>query len=204
MEKQAFWGCVQVIAEELDYIVEWPPGDHSTKTAHVINGNVRLWIGNDTWGAKGRITISGCYPRAEDGRRPYGTESHEITVTEKKTPQQIAKEIERRLLPKYLPDLEKAVKQIQEHEDYVGTRIRNMRELAQFAGVRFASPNDNRDPAFRFGGDRDYDHLVKPHGKNLVNMELSSLTVEQAKAVIAVLGYGNGSAETPRTQLSLL
>ena len=205
MEKQAFRDYVVAIANKLGYQVEWPPDDSNRKTAHIFNGDVRLWVGNDTWQAKGRITISGCYPTAEDGRR-IRIEEHSITVTETKTPQQIAREIERRLLSVYLPDLERAVKQIQKHEEYIGTRIRNMRELATFAGAKFILPgarDRQQDPVFRFGGDRDYDHLVKPHGKNSVNMELSGLTVQQAKAVIAALGYGQERrAET--TQLPLL
>jgi len=135
----------------------------------------------------GRLRISGVYPHSKDGNRGYNLKDVTITVTVEKSATLIAREIERRVLPDYLEELEEATRQVNERNDYTETRGANIQELSDVAGVSIASGFDRDVPAFRFGGDRNYQHQVKCQGKDTIEMKLDSLTVEQARKVITVL-----------------
>lgn len=68
--------------------------------------NQRLFLSN-TWASKGRLYISGDVP--QNAQIPYGEVRPSITVASTKSSQQIANDITRRLLPEYLPFLEKVL-----------------------------------------------------------------------------------------------
>jgi hypothetical protein len=63
------------------------------------------------WCAKGRVAVSGCWPKFADGRiyTPRADERLEITCDARRDAKVIAKEIARRLLPVYEASLRRAV-----------------------------------------------------------------------------------------------
>ena len=76
----------------------------------------------------GRLIISGEYPGTYDQHR---VDRHEITVAADKDPGKIARDIERRLLPDYLPDLEKVRERIAADERAATTRAAALAALGE-------------------------------------------------------------------------
>lgn len=68
----------------------------------------RLCLIFDYWdGGAGRISITGEYPKAKD--QQWGGSSNEITVSYSRSPQAIARDISRRLLPDYVEELPRKI-----------------------------------------------------------------------------------------------
>jgi hypothetical protein len=86
--------------------------------------------------AKGRLVLYATFPH---GKRPnwyYGPrEKMEITVDEDREPEEIANEIRRRLLPKYLPAITKAVTEMLNHEGQEIQRDYQYREFIKALGA---------------------------------------------------------------------
>lgn len=64
----------------------------------------------------GRVEFRGCWPKYKDGSVYSGGPSEAITVTDKKTPEAMAKDILRRLLPVYGPKYAEAHAYVRGHE----------------------------------------------------------------------------------------
>lgn len=76
-------------------------------------GEIRLYLHGEGYRTEGRIEISGSFPQWDNQEIIYQSERNEaglvsITVAGTKTPEQIAGDITRRYLPKYLEVLAKA------------------------------------------------------------------------------------------------
>lgn len=92
----------------------------------------RLWISQE-WNQRNRVTISGCYPHGfhpyfSEGSR-FGAKEPRITVRSDRGGEAIAKEIKRRLLPKYLQILEMVLQGVEQHDTQVATARRRWDEL---------------------------------------------------------------------------
>lgn len=83
----------------------------------------RLYLRLD-WRNKDRVEITSSYPKNE--ARPT---QFEIGVSRDRGPQVIAREIERRLLPKYLPELVKVRESIETHTRAAAARLELAEEL---------------------------------------------------------------------------
>jgi hypothetical protein len=94
--------AAQAATEDLGYrvvVIQGPDG-------------ARVRIGLD-WRNAGRVVVSGEYPGdLARSFEEYGLERHEIRVSRARGAQVIAREITRRLMPAYLPDLEKAQERV--------------------------------------------------------------------------------------------
>lgn len=193
MNKADFHTKIDGIARQLNYVVEYPTeemGSTNTATLRRVRDQAILWIRNSGHGSSDRFKISGHYPSGDSGYRPYGIKAVEISISTKKGVYQIAREIGRRLLPKYLVELQKAIADIKSDSDYRATRLANLGKLAGLAQANLfpdPSTNSGREPSFRFGGEGNYSHLVKCWGKDAIQMELDNLTMDQARMVIEVL-----------------
>jgi hypothetical protein len=82
----------------------------------ILNGpdGQKLWL-STTWGSKGMLHIAGIFPNGPGGQsyKPYKSnedrEKYSIQANFNKTPEQIARDIQRRLLPTYREALTEAL-----------------------------------------------------------------------------------------------
>lgn len=121
------------VAEELSRVT----GETWTRTARLEDENWRAEISgpgeqklflSNTWGGKGRLYISGSFP---DGvELPYKAERPSITVAETKNPEQIAKDVVRRLLPPYVTLLAVVLDRKAKAEEFEAGRKRLAAEVA--------------------------------------------------------------------------
>lgn len=130
-----------------------------------------------------RAEIVGQYPE----HKPYDVKRHKITVSLDKTAEQIARDITRRLLPDYLPDLARALEAQASHEAYV-------RRVADNAATLTASPVVEGGPTHRSTETRQDYRLTVPAGwgtlqvmGDTATIELHSLPVDVAARVLAAL-----------------
>lgn len=129
-----------------------------------------------------RLVISGSYP---DGayNKAYGYETHRITVSPGRPAEAIAKEVQRRLLPHYLPTLATVLRRIQQHDEGVDGQRRAAAELAAIVGEE---PRES-EVYVSLHQHGTYGKVRVLHGGDRVSLELSSLDVDRAKRVLAIL-----------------
>ena len=89
-----------------------------TQYAEITNGKETLFLTANQYGNKGKIAISGVYPKDKDGNHyrnyNYGETLPSINVSLTKTPEQFWKDVERRLMTGYKAHLEIANKRLQD------------------------------------------------------------------------------------------
>ncbi len=116
METQEFKTKVIAIGAALKMSVTFGTDEDMrwNKWAHFIGSDGQeIRVQNGDYKTKGRFDFSGCFPRNERGEyQHYGT-APSITVTVEKSPEQIARDIERRLMPEYLLKLKKTQNQVE-------------------------------------------------------------------------------------------
>ncbi len=165
------------------------PMDEPYPTQYISGPNeAELSIRIETYGArKGRIEISGNFHIGRDRqfvdvREWNGSQRSklpEISVAGDRGAQAIAKEIQRRFLPEYLPLLAKAIVRRNESNTYEDKTRANLATLAEIAGARV--PEDRgRTTTYFTGGD------IQVSGDS-ITLKLSSLSVEQAKQILEMM-----------------
>ena len=133
-----------------------------------------------------RAEIVGQYPE----HKPYDVKRHEITVSLDKTAEQIARDITRRLLPAYLPDLARALETQRGHEEYA-YRTRLLAEQVAGCAIVSARPNEWRSSETR----REHSlNLSTGYGTvtvagDSVSLELNSITPEAALRILDILAH---------------
>jgi hypothetical protein len=127
------------------------------------------------------------------------TESHSINVSERKTPEQMARDIERRLLPKYREALAKAEQEQARDQEAISRSALLAGELALRAGDHGNLRRTNEPGCWcLYVGDVELSIGPQytpsavhpddpPNGRGVVRIERGSLTAAQARAVILAL-----------------
>jgi len=132
-----------------------------------------IWIrGEDPYGiGLARVAISGLYP---GNHLPWGTEYPHITAAVSRGPEAIAKDIERRFLPRYLPLFEQNMKAKAEDEE---------RERKKWAYTEaFIKALDGElafDQTVRFKGPANCYGNIRVNG-DTVDLRLTSLDLDTA------------------------
>ncbi len=85
--------------------------------------------------SRGRLEIHGSFPRSDGNYRAPRGEKHNISVSAEKSAEQIAHDIQRRLLPGYRKAYELAVKEMKEHEEQQSRQEVLAKHLADILGV---------------------------------------------------------------------
>ena len=148
-------------------------------------GDMKLYGSCSSYG-KWRIEISCSYPRDCKGEyiRPYDyneTAKDSITVSSDKSPEQIAKDIERRLMPEYKDRLAKVKEKIRHYDDYHNSTISTLTDLKGFAPDEW----EIRNKSFSLRGIKGYG-TVKVSGSE-ASIELSYMSPLIIKKIIALL-----------------
>lgn len=192
---------ITVIAEQIvaalgtDWSVEQPPGGN--RGVYLAGPDQqKLWIARG-WdaGTKTRLIIHGDYP----GTESYRVENHEITVAETRPPAAIAKEIERRLLPKYRETLATRLQQLQSDADARAAReafadriIEATGGLAQRRETHRGRPDPDRTEVFvpsnAGGNDHGYGTFTPFHRADRVTIELHNVPADVAVEIARVIG----------------
>lgn len=141
---------------------------------------------------EGRIGISGAFGPARNWR-PRDAGADRISVAATAAPDRIAREVSRRLLPSYLAALTAARTAYEQNEARVAAAQRVLTELLELAGGRRAQYTSDLEGYCHPGA--VYRIKVSPRDEGpTVQIELRSLDVETARAVVAMLA-GRGTCD---------
>ncbi len=142
MEIQEFKTKVEAIGAILNMSVTFASEEDMrwTKWAHLTGGDgqdIMIEIGDHK--TKERFSLTGCFPRDNQGNYLHYGSSRSITVAAEKSPEQIARDIEKRLIPEYLVELKKALDQVETSNRYHRARHENLKKIADHLGVNLSS-----------------------------------------------------------------
>ena len=130
-----------------------------------------------------RLEISGSFPHSKYGSHaPCNALS--ITVSAAKSPMTIANDIRKRFLPFYLPLYAEALERKQNYEEGEQLQAAVTQQLADLMGGSVG--RDGR--VFRPSHLDGYGHIEVQHGGGAVNFKLSSIPLDLALRIAAILG----------------
>lgn len=129
-----------------------------------------------------RLSICGWYPRAKDGCWLAHNLDSSITVTEKKTAEQVVKDMERRLLPDYRKNLATVIRNIKEYEQAGAKQEACLQELALVCGAEV-----NQVDKFIWYTVRKEKVEVRVSSPDSVSLEIRGIGFERAKAILNIL-----------------
>jgi hypothetical protein len=183
MEPKEFRDKVNQIGIILSMTIEFPPDEDMKwhRWAYLKKDYQSIRISN---GDENKLHISGDFPKSIKGESSRYGEPIDINVSTSKTPEQIAREIEKRLLPIYLPELKKAVNQVNQTNIYHQKRQKNIQKMAEYFGVEF---KEDKEPSiWVYGKINGLDSHIKAQGEDTIGFELE-LTPEMAIKVFDLL-----------------
>jgi hypothetical protein len=112
-----------------------PEAIYDRQSYLIGDDGAQLYI-SSTWAGKDKLYISGSewgvVPKSD--KVPYGIKMPSIQVSDTKTPEQIARDIKRRLLPEYAPVLTTLKQKYQEQIDYAAALVASKEEVLAIAG----------------------------------------------------------------------
>jgi hypothetical protein len=128
---QKFGKIAEVVAKEMG---DWEISPGYNRDQFVIEqGEQSLYLAFDIYGNVGKVEISAQYP--ERARELYRVKRPEIRVSHSRGAGVIAKEIKRRLMPEYLPELAKVQQRIKEVEEAEAVQAIATKAVATALGV---------------------------------------------------------------------
>jgi len=135
MEKQEFIEKIQKVADILGYEMTVPE-ESFTNQAELKKDNIWIHIRNGGYQNQNKITISGSYPHdCHNQYNAYGLKNPTISCSETKTPEQVAKDIQRRFLPGYMEDLQKTEEQNKITQGKADRRYQTIKIIADSLGI---------------------------------------------------------------------
>lgn len=147
----AFHNLVASIGEALPGNWDLKPygDDNWACTLFDMDSQAQLFFRPTEWKDAKRIQIRGQLPKDSRGQEPYlpslrvGQQMPSITVAGTKSAGQIARDIEHRLLPDYLPLLSEALERIAQSESHYNIVGATTTEIANLLGIE-VKPDANR------------------------------------------------------------
>lgn len=158
-----------------------------------VNGLPARVLFSEPWNAKGRLTLSGCYPHSVHGW-PREVTQWEITVNPSRGAVTIGKEITRRLLPGYLGSLRVVAETITARTGAACARRDTAARLAVVLGVQLP-PESERDTSVRLPVHVGpvFGHVEVGYGGDSAHVALHSVPVAAAEALLRALTDTVGS-----------
>lgn len=194
-EEREYQARVEALICEVSQILGFTPEKHEKDESwhHVSmnarKGNESLHFSSGGYLLKDRIKISGNFPRARKGEYfdPYvpGEKRHEITVSIRKTPEQIARDIERRFLPHYQELLKKVLERIARMDEYDGICARNLER------VKGKKPTEEEKEKKRLWLEGPISCEVQVTDED-ATIELRSVPIEVARKVLELVEKAEG------------
>jgi len=160
-----------------------PYGDHEDWRTKITRADGAGIFVSLTWGPKGKISISGCFPNKY---HPRG-EHHSIGVGETRTATDIGKEVMRRLLPNYLAAYEKAIAQKNATEATVAQSKEVARGIARVLGQGFSEAAWMNKWTFHAPGRMTVE--IQDHGYGKIEIRLYELEKAEdlVRQILAIL-----------------
>ena len=150
-------------------------------------GDVCAWVRNGGYQNKEKIKVFGDYPRDNKGQGQANTDQRvQISVSETKTPDQIARDIQRRFLPDYLKNLAIVQGWIAEINQATDQKAANLQQIADHFG--FQIRENNREGVIYHSVEGIYS--IQAYSADLVRMEQVDCTPGQAIRIIEILKEG--------------
>ena len=175
METQEFRNKINQIGTILKMSVEFPSDEDMKwhKWAHLTKDHQKIRISNGAYQNEHKLHISGDFPRSIKGEPSHYGNPVDINVSDSKTPEQIARDIEKRLLPAYLPELKKAVDQENSTNIYHQKRQANIQKMADYFGVEF---KEDKEPSiYVYDRIKGLGSRIEAYGENTIKFELELL-----------------------------
>ena len=186
METQEFKDKVNQVGNILKMSVQFPSEEDMRwhKWAYLTKDSQSIRISNGSYQKENKLHIAGDFPKSTKGESSHYGEPISINVSVSKTPEQIARDIEKRLLPVYLPELEKAVNQTNSTNIYHQKREANIRKMAEYFGVEF---KEDKEPSiYVYDRIKGLGSRIEAYGEDTIKFELE-LTPEIAIKVSNLL-----------------
>lgn len=157
-------------------LIDWKPltGEHSRRAKVVRKDSAEIWIRIDG----DRIRTSGLYP---GNHLPWGTDYAYITTAMSRGAETIARDIQRRFLPKYLPLFERNMRMKAADEEYQCLEEAVKKALCEILGGERVF-----DKSIQFTGPGGSHGSMTVSGSS-VTLELRSLGFEDAKSIARFL-----------------
>jgi len=183
MELQEFKDTINQVATILKMEVEFPPDEdmqwHRWAYLKKDYRSIRILNGDEH-----KLHISGDFPKSIKGEPSRYGSAIDINISASKTSEQMARDIERRLLPIYLPELEKAVNQVNQINRYHQKREANIQKMAEYFGVEF---KEDKEPSiYVYKEIKGLGPRIVAQGEDAIKFELE-LTPEMAIKVFDLL-----------------
>jgi hypothetical protein len=114
------------------FVPDENPDDTHEYAAKMLHADGRSLFFASKWGGKpGQVCVSGDFPYEWHQFREYKEGNYSINVSTSRTPESIAGDITRRLLPNYTPAFERRRERVAEHDAYVAKRDGNAERVAR-------------------------------------------------------------------------
>jgi len=184
---------------ELTPVWEYKPLDEAYPTQYirkVSQHECEIALHAVTYGAgKGRVEVHGNFHLGKNKQfvdiREYVNGERvplpTITVNSSRGAAAIAKEIQRRFMPAYLPLFNKAIEQRNSSNAFHATAFDNLKMLAAIVHADLSNlrnGEESQEVSF-YRSDAAYGEIYA--SDKSVNLKLSSLTIEQAKRILAIV-----------------
>jgi hypothetical protein len=134
-EREGFQVIIQRVAPLLTINGNWSyePNINGKETCYLVGrGDAKIWVKLDQWKKPNRIVLSSSYPNYHG---QISCKHFDITVAANKEPTKIARDIENRLLPEYLPELERVLERIKKTKEYEENKANQIKMIADHFGL---------------------------------------------------------------------
>ncbi|MFZ2937616.1 MAG: hypothetical protein WA066_02805 [Candidatus Omnitrophota bacterium] len=186
MEKQEFISKIQKVADILGYEMTVPE-ESFINQAELKKDNIWIHIRNGVYQNEQKIKISGSYPRdCHNQDSSYGLENPSIRCSQDKTPEQIARDIQKRFLPDYMEDLQKVIEQNKTIQEKADTKYHTIKALADFLGISPEKDHNNEYSLPIWNVLPGLGSLKVSYDGTEINLNLE-LTLDQTLQVLAIL-----------------
>jgi len=153
-----------------------PNDEDGNWRAYILGANGEKLFLSNTWGGKGRIYVSGILPDRH-------TFSDGITVSATKTASQIARDIERRLLPAYQTALQEAKDKVAKENAAEQARLTTIAEVEKIIDLPFTTDHQgNRASRYVEAG------IIRVEYADNVQIErFHSVTLDQFRRIVVAV-----------------
>lgn len=195
-EEREYKAKAETVICEVSKVLGFMPENKGDESWNHVSMNARkgeesLHFTSGGYLLKDRIKISGNFPRTGKGEYVdpygYGEKRHEIMVSITKTPEQIAKDIGRRFLPRYRELLKRVIERITKSNEYDRTCVRN---LDQIKGKKLTDEEKEKRRLWLSGPIACEVHVNDEDA----TIELRSVPIETARKIIELIERVEGKA----------
>jgi len=188
MEKQEFVDKVRKIAGILGYTMTIPEESYQNQAIlKMPNSDVTINIRTGGYQETKKIYISGSCPANCHGRHHiYNLKNPHIGCSQDKTPEQIARDIQRRFLPDYMEDLKQVLEANKKTQEYADTKNQTMKVLGDLLGIEPKKEHNNEYSLLIWDTLPGLDKIEVDYYGTRVDMKLE-LTPDQTVQVLTLM-----------------